>query len=40
MANEISTNVFGGAVDVADEKALAQVLEQTQDEGGRIGDVS
>lgn len=42
MTNDVATtdNVFGGAVSVVDEEALARSLEDTQDEGGRMGDVS
>ena len=39
MGNEVA-NVFGGAVELTDEKALAAALEETQDDGGRMGDQS
>lgn len=32
--------LFGGKVDIADAKALANALDDTADEGGRAGDVS
>ncbi|NKB39464.1 MAG: hypothetical protein GKR86_00130 [Ilumatobacter sp.] len=41
MPNELEpTNPFGGAVDLVDADALGKALEETQDEGGRLGDVS